>query len=181
MDTKKVVQAIGGGFAGFLLLLCAEGVLFLALLASFSPLGGAHTSSLSWFLMIVVIPILIILASALPAIELGYSKKISLIAGFAACVLAVIIFTYPFQKSRGVFDMTETLASMTLIGIPMLVTAFYPHGNRQKPVVILLGVWTVFLILGAVVASFSQSGAGLTVLLAWLVLPSVAAILQPQY
>lgn len=71
MDTKKIMRAIGGGFAGFLLLLCTEGVLFLAFIASFKPFENSPISPLSWFLIVVVVLPLIILASALPAIFLS--------------------------------------------------------------------------------------------------------------
>ena len=68
MDTKKIMQAIGSGFAGFLILLFAEGVFLLALSVSFDLFGGSHISVLAWFLLIIMIPPLVTFASVLPAV-----------------------------------------------------------------------------------------------------------------
>src|SRR5688500_15558288 len=115
MDTKKIMQAIGGGFAGFLILLCAEGVFLLALSASFELCRVSHISALTWFLLSIVIPPLVILASALPVMIISGDKKTSLISGIIACIFVMIIFIQPFEESRGVFDMTESLAFITAI------------------------------------------------------------------
>ncbi|MBC7876308.1 MAG: hypothetical protein H7Y59_03980 [Anaerolineales bacterium] len=180
MDTKKIIRAVGSGFAGFLVLLCAEGVFLLALSSSFDLFGGSHIPVLIWFLLTILIPPLVILASALPAIIISGDKKTSLISGIIACIFVVIIFIQPFEESRGVFDVTESLAFITAIGFSMLMSSFQPAKGRKKRMVIILVVWVVFSILGLVIASLSQIGGGLTVLLAWLVLPAIAAHLQSE-
>jgi len=69
MDTRRMIRVIGISFVGFLTLLCAHVVLLLALAASFD-IFGSRISPLSWFLFIVVIPPLVTVAAALPAIAL---------------------------------------------------------------------------------------------------------------
>jgi hypothetical protein len=180
MDTKRIMQAVGGGFVGFLVLLCAHGVLLYALMASISLFSGPRISPLSWSLFIFVIPPLATTAAAIPAIRLGAGKKFSLTVGFVAFILAAIIVTHPLEKSGGLFNMTSTLASIALIGVTMLAASFRSSGDRKMRVGILLGIWAIFLILGAVVANFSQIAGFFAALSAWIVLPGTVAILQSR-
>lgn len=174
-----MIRVIGFGFAGFLVLLCAHGVLLFALAASFGIMSS-RISPLSWFLFIVVIPPLLTIAGALPAIALGASKTRSLVIGFVACIAAMIIFNLPFQESRGFFDPSDALASIFMVGLPVLLASWRPLDALKISVATVLVPWLIFSALGVIVAIFSQNAAFLVVLLAWIVLPGVATLFQTR-
>ncbi len=175
MDTQRMMRVIGAGFAGFLVLLCAHGVLLFALVASFDILSS-RISPLSRFLFIVVIPPLITVAGALPAIALGESKIRSLVIGFIACIVAMIVFNLPLQVSRGFFDASDTLASIVAVGATAFAASFRPLDQRRMRIAVILVVWAIFSVLGVMAAGFSQIAAFIVVLLAWIALPAATAL-----
>ena len=177
MDTRRMIRVIGISFVGFLTLLCAHAVLLLALAASFD-IFGSRISPLSWFLFIVVIPPLVTVAAALPAIALGTSKKQSFIAGFIACILAIFIFQT--QREFWPLNPTDTLASITAVGVPVLAASFRSLGRRRTRIAVVLAVWAIFSVLGVMAAGLSQIAAFIVILLAWVVLPGVAALFQSR-
>jgi hypothetical protein len=181
MDTQKIMQAISGGIAGFFVLLCAEGALFGAFLASFDPisLGATHKSTLSWSLLIVAV-LLFIIASALPVIALGASKKFGLFAGLIASASAIIIISLTSQDSRGAFDMTETLAFMALIGIPILVLSYRLSNLHSRGFGALLATLVILLILEVATASIARIAGLIASFTAWVILPAAAAILHSR-
>lgn len=177
MDMRRIVRVIGIGFVGFLVLLCAHGVLLLALAASFDILGS-RISSLTWFLFIVIIPPLVTVAAALPALALGASKKLALTTGFIAFILAVFIFHA--QREFWPFNPADTLASIAIVSVAVLVASFRPLDRRGVRIAVVLIAWAIFSALGVAVARSSQITAFSVVILAWVILPAVAVLCQSQ-
>lgn len=182
MYTQKTTLAIGGGFAGFLILLFAQKVLLIPLLLSISPFFGKPCNSPLVLLLFFIVTLT--LASALPAIALGTSKKVGLLTGFVGCILAIAII--PLQYEFGLFNLADTIASLVLIGVPTLVASFHPLADRNKRIAVILSILIIFSILAIIITSFQvvadffQSLAMFEVFLAWIVLPVTAAMLQKQ-
>ncbi len=186
MNTHKLTRVIGSGFAGFLLILCATGILFFAFLTSlgnFLGFGPAHVTPFAWFLFIFVIPVLITFASALPVIALGADKKFSLVSGFVAffftVISEVVIQSLPY-KLLAFIDYTYPLTLVIPVGVTTLSTYFFFFKRREWHIGILMGIWFVFSILGVVAAKFSHIAGFFVIMLDWITLPMAAAILQQR-
>jgi hypothetical protein len=175
MDRRRILRAVGGGLAGFLVMLIpGHAVMVFAMSYSLRIFGGANPPLQPGTVIVGVgiVPLVLAAAAALPAIGLGQSVQRSLIAGYVAGLLAVLAFVVvsPLYPDYWLFSPDDAFASIIPVGAAVLIATV----RSPLRIGLVFAMWIVFSALALTITQSSQTVGFIVVLLAWLLIPLTA-------